>query len=473
MVSGRGGKLRRQLGLGDSVMIMVGTVLGAGIYVTGGIIAQYIPSPVLLLAAWLVGGLITLAGALAYAELGAAMPEAGGIYVYLKKAYGSLTAFLFGWISFLVCGTGVIAGLAVAFADYFSYFFPGLSFQHVIWTANLDIFGFPVEYSLSAGRLVGASAIIFLSIMNGIGTHLGKGIQNIFTVIKITAITALIVLGFATGKGQPVQFTLNPPGWSFGSLVSGFGMALIGVSWTFGGWNSVNFIAGEIKNPQRNLKLTLIWGTVFISFLYLLVNYVYLYALPIDQMSGVVRIAEKASTALFGVATASIISAVIMVSTFGALNGCILTSPRVYYAMARDGIFFKQVARIHPTFQTPLFSIVLQAAWAIVLTLTGTFEQLLTYTIFIFILFNAITALSVITLRKKLPDLPRPYKTWGYPYVPAIFIIASLGILLNTLMEKPLESLLGLTITAIGIPVYFYWNKIKKSGTNGKHPDKA
>jgi APA family basic amino acid/polyamine antiporter len=461
-----GSGLKRQLGLFDSTMIMVGIVLGSGIFLTTGIMASSIPSPTLILGAWIIGGLLTLAGALTYAELGAAMPEAGGQYVYLREAYNPLVAFLFGWILFLVYMTGCIAALAVAFAEYFGYFFPTLSLQHILFVKDLNIFGMTVHMSLSSGKLVGVTAILFLSIMNIIGTRLGKGIQNVLTVVKIGALFAIILLGFTIGKGTAIDFTFNPTGLSFTALITGFGLALVAVSWAFDGWNNVNFVAGEIKNPKRNLPLALIWGTLIITFLYVLVNYIYLYALPIGKMAGEVRIAEKATAVLFGGTTAAIISAAVVVSTFGSLNGSVLAGARVYYAMARDGLFFKRVANIHPTYGTPAFSIVVQAVWASILTLSGTFEQLFTYVIFVSIIFWITAAFAVFTLRKKFPDMPRPYKTWGYPVVPAVFIIASLGILINTLIEKPMESLAGLGITVTGIPVYYFWKRMTKKKSN-------
>jgi APA family basic amino acid/polyamine antiporter len=248
---------------------------------------------------------------------------------------------------------------------------------------------------------------------------------------------------------------------SFGALVSGITFALIAVFWAFDGWNNITFVAGEIKNPQRNLPRAMIWGAMIITVLYLLVNYIYLYALPINEMSGVVRIAEKATTVLFGGATAAVISALVMVSTFGSMNGSILAGPRVYYAMARDDLFFKRVARIHPKTGTPAFSIVVQALWAVILTLSGTFEQLITYVVFVAILFWVSAAAAVFTLRKKYPQMTRPYKTWGYPVVPILFIVASCGVLVNTLIESPVESLAGLGITLFGIPVYYYWKRKK------------
>lgn len=458
--------LIRQLGLFDSSMVMVGIVIGSGIFLTTGIMAKSIPSGGLILLAWLVGGLLTLAGALTYAELGAAMPEAGGQYVYLREAYGPMAGFLFGWILFLVYMTGGIAALALAFAEYIGYFFPYLGTNHIIVTLDIPLLKGSLHYSLTAGQMIGVSVIILLSIVNFISVGLGKSIQNVFTVIKIGTIAGIIILGFAIGKGTPPELAMDPAGMSFGSIIIGFGVALVAVAWAFDGWNNVNFVAGEIKNPRRNLPLALILGTLGITFLYVLVNYIYLYALPIQETIGVVRIAEKATGALFGSSTGTLISALVIVSVFGSLNGSILVGPRVYFAMAKDGLFFQKVANVHPRFRTPGFSILIQAVWASLLTLLGTFEQILTFAMFIAIAFWIAATAAVFTLRKKRPDLPRPYKTWGYPVVPAIFIIASTGILLNTLIEKPVEALAGILLTALGIPAYFYWKQHLKKGNS-------
>ena len=451
--------LVRQLGLFDSTMVMVGIVIGSGIFLTTGIMAKSIPSAGLILLAWLIGGLLTLAGALTYAELGAAMPEAGGQYVYLREAYGPMSGFLFGWILFLVYTTGGIAALALAFAEYTGYFFPSLGTENLILTLDIPFLKSTLHYSLSAGQLIGVAVIMLLSIVNFVGVGLGKSIQNIFTVIKIGTIAAIIILGFAIGKGTPPGLSINPSGMSFGSIIIGLGVSLVAVAWAFDGWNNVNFVAGEIRNPKRNLPFALIIGTLAITGLYILVNYIYLYALPMEDTVGVLRIAEKATGALFGSSTGALISALVLISVFGALNGTILVGPRVYYAMAKDGLFFRKVALVHPRFRTPGFSILIQAIWASVLTLSGTFEQIFTFAMFIAIAFWIIATAAVFTLIKKRPDLPRPYKTWGYPIVPAIFIIASCGILLNTLLEKPVEALAGIFLTALGIPAYFYWKR--------------
>ncbi len=451
--------LVRQLGLFDSTMVMMGIVIGSGIFLTTGIMAKSIPSAGLILVAWLVGGLLTLAGALTYAELGAAMPEAGGQYVYLKEAYGPMAGFLFGWTMFFAYQTGVIAALALAFAEYVGHFIPSLGTKNVILTLDIPILQGSLSYSLSMGQITGIGVIVVLSLFNFIGVGLGKLIQNLFTVIKIGTIAGIIILGFAIGKGVSPNLVLNPTGMDFGALIMAIGVALVAVAWAFDGRNNINFVAGEIKNPRRNLPLALIFGTLGITLLYVLIHYIYLYALPVSDMEGVVRIAEKATGALFSAATGSFISILVLVSVFGSLNGSILVGPRVFYAMARDGLFFRKVAQVHPRFRTPGYSILYQAVWASLLTLLGTFEQIFTFAMFIAIAFWIVATASVFTLRKKRPDLPRPYKTWGYPFVPAIFILTSCGILLNTLLEKPVEALAGIFLTVLGIPAYLYWKR--------------
>ncbi len=459
-------KLERNLNLFDSSMIMVGIVLGSGIFLTTGIMVKALPSATLIILAWIIGGLITLAGAMTYAELGALYPEAGGQYAYLREAYGPLVGFLFGWMMLLIYMTGAIAGLAVAFAEYTGYFFPGLSLGKIIFATNFDFFNLNFQVSISAGQLVGISLIIFISTINALGTGLGKIVQNISTILKIGLIAGIIIFGFLFGKGNPIDFSLNPSLVSTTNLMSGFVLALIAVFWAFDGWNSINFVGGEIKNPGKNLPLTLIWSTLIISVIYVLINYLYLYALPLNEISGVVRIAEKATSSLFGGTTGAVISAIVLVSIFGSLNGSIITGPRVYYAMAQDGLFFRKAGRIHPKFKTPAFSIFIQGLLACILTLTGTFEQLLTFVMFISIVFWIAAATAVFTLRKKYPDKPRPYRVCGYPYIPVIFITTSIGILIITIIEKPVESLAGLAITISGLPVYYLWNK--RSAQNKK-----
>jgi APA family basic amino acid/polyamine antiporter len=440
--------LSRRLGRFDSIMMMVGIVIGSGIFLTTGIMARSIPSPTLILLAWLVGGAITLTGAVTFAELGAAMPQAGGQYVYLREAYGPLAGFLFGWILFLISMGGSIAALAVGFAEYLGYFLPSLS-----------------------GKVVAVGVIVLLSAFNYIGVGLGKSIQNIFTVAKIGAMAAFIILGLTVGRVIEIDWTLNPQGAASASLWVGFGVAIIAVQWAFDGWHNVTYIAGEIKDPRRNLPVALVAGTLIITALYLLINYVYLLALPMNEMAGVVRIAERSSTALFGGATAGLISAAVLISIFGALNGAIFAAPRVYYAMARDRVFFQKVGQVHPRFGTPAFAILLQCLWAGALALTGTYEQLFTYVVFVTLTFWIAAVAAVFVLRRRRPDMPRPYRTPGYPVVPAVFIAATAAILINTLFARPVESLAGLGLTLLGIPVYYYWRN--RSGVGGNEHAEA
>lgn len=458
--------LERKLGFFDSTMIVIGIVIGSGIFLTTGIMAKSIPSPGLILLAWGVGGLLSLAGALAYAELGAAMPEAGGQYIYLKEAYGPMSGFLFGWTMFLVYQTGSIAALAVAFAEYFGYFFPTLSTNQYVFTTSVNIFGRTLPCSLSLGQLVAVGMIILLSFFNFIGLVFGSIIQNIFTVLKIATLVAIVAFGFLLGKGGEIDFSFVPSGFNISGLITGFGVAMIAVIWTYDGWNNLNFTAGEIKNPKRNLPFSLIIGVLTVTGLYFIVNYIYFYALPIREVSGVVRIAEKATTALFGGIAPPLISAAVVISTFGALNAVILTGPRVYYAMAKDRLFFKRVARVHPRFRTPAFSIFIQAIWACLLTISGSYEQLFTYVTFVTLIFYIVAVAAVFTLRKKRPDIPRPYKTWGYPLMPLIFIIALIGLLINTFVNKPVESIAGLGLVIIGLPIFYYWRRKSNDPVN-------
>ena len=310
--------------------------------------------------------------------------------------------------------------------------------------------------------------IILFSIANYVGVVFGKLVQNTLTVIKTGAILALIIFGLLVEKGVPIDLSFDAGDMSFSQVMVGFAVAMVAVFWAFDGWNNVNFVAGEIKNPARNLPLALTLGTILVGVLYVLVNLVYLKALPISEMSGVITVAESASSALFGAAATLALTIAILISIAGSLNGSVLVGARVYYAMAKDGLFFQKMTTIHPRFKTPSVAIVTQAVWSSFLALSGTLDQLFVYVIFSAVIFWIITVAGVFTLRKKKPDMPRPYKTWGYPVTPVIFILACTGILINTLFESPVESLAGLGITAVGVPVYFYWRGKQRKNRNSK-----
>ncbi len=444
-------KLERQLGLFDSSMMVIGIVIGSGIFMTTGLMAEALPSASLILLAWILGGLQMLAGALTYAELGAAMPKAGGQYVYLREAYGPLPGFLFGWVAFVAYISGTNAAIAVAIAEHLGSFYPSLSTHNSIIGIG--------SFSISGGQIFAMSLIVVLSLINYLGIVFGKWVQNIFTVLKIGSILLFALAGLFISTGNHLDLSLNPTDMSIGSILTGMGIALVAVNWTVGGWEYVTFAAGEIKNPKKNLPLALIIGTIMILVLYFLINIAYLKVLPMDTLIGEIKVGEMAAKTLYGPGIAGVFTLVIIVSMFGALNGNILVGSRVYYAMAKDHLFFSSAANVHPKFKTPGNAIIIQGFWAAILTLTGTFEELITLVVFVNFMMWIAASSTVFVLRKKQPNLERPYKVWGYPYVPAFFIIFSSVIMVNTFFESPEQSLMGLGLTLLGIPAYLYWKK--------------
>ena len=444
-------KLKRQLGLFDSSMMVIGIVIGSGIFMTTGLMAEALPSASLILLVWIFGGLQMLAGALTYAELGAAMPKAGGQYVYLREAYGPLPGFLFGWVAFVAYISGTNAAIAVAIAEHLGSFYPSLSTHNSIIGIG--------SFSISGGQIFALSLILVLSLINYLGIVFGKWVQNIFTVLKIGSILLFALAGLFISTGNHLDLSLNPTNMSIGSILTGMGIALVAVNWTVGGWEYITFAAGEIKNPKKNLPLALIFGTIVILVLYFLINIAYLKVLPMDSLAGEIKVGETAARAIYGPGIAGVFSMVVIISMFGSLNGNILVGPRVSYAMAKDHLFFSRVADVHPKFHTPGNAIMIQGFWAAILTLSGTFEELITLVVFVNFMMWIAASSTVFVLRKKQPDLERPYKVWGYPYVPAFFIIFSMAIMVNTFFNAPGQSLLGLALTLLGVPVYFYWRK--------------
>lgn len=444
-------KLDRQLGLFDSTMMVVGIVIGSGIFMTTGLMADALPSVSLILIVWLLGGLQMLAGALTYAELGAAMPKAGGQYVYLREAYGSLPAFLFGWVAFIAYLTGTNAAIAVAVAEHLGSFYPSISTHNIV--IGFDYF------SISGGQIFAISLILILSFINYLGILFGKWIQNVFTILKIGSILFFALAGLFISTGNHIDFSINPTSMSIGSILTGMGIALVAVTWTVGGWEYVTFAAGEIKNPKKNLPLALIIGTALILVLYIMINIAYLKVLPMDSLIGELKVGEATAKSLYGPGIAGAFVVVVIISMFGSLNGNILVGPRISYAMAKDKLFFSKAAEVHPKFHTPGNAIMIQGFWASVLALSGTFEELITLVVFVNFMMWIAASSTVFVLRKKQPELERPYKVWGYPYVPAFFIIFSSAIMINTFFESPQQSLMGIGLTLLGIPAYLYWKK--------------
>jgi len=446
--------LKRKLGLFDAVMVISGDMIGVGIFVTTGFIAATVPSPGGVLLIWLLGGLLALAGALSCAELSASLPLAGGDYIYIREAYGKLMGFLSGWSSFLVTFSGSIAAIAVGFSSFMSYFFPILGSDNVFFSAA--IIGHSIKVSI--GTVFSIVTVLILSGIHYAGVRQGVLLQNILTTLKIGSLLGIILLGVLVGKGSTEHFV---PFFDMSKVtdLSVFGAAFIPVIFAYAGWNAVIYLAGEVKQPERNLPRALVRANLLVILLYLAINVVYIYGVPVTEMKGALRVSEVATTALLGYQTSAWITAIITVSIFGALNVVIMLGPRIYYAMAQDGVFFRGLARVHPTFGTPSNAIVLQALWSCILVLTGTFDALFTYVSVIISLFSALTVGSVMVLRFKRPDLKRPYKLWGYPFVPLFFVLVSLWIAWGSLVSKPWESFGGVIIVGLGIPAYFFWQK--------------
>jgi APA family basic amino acid/polyamine antiporter len=460
--------LLRKLGLLDTTFLVIGSVIGSGIFMTSGIIAGYLPSPGLILLVWLVGGLFTIFGALSFAELGAMFPKAGGQYIYIREAYGHWAGFLFGWGFFWFIMCGGIATLAVGFAEFFGSFIPSLSSQSVL--LHLNIFGY--AYSLSAGQLVAMASIVILTAVNYFGIKSGSVVQNIFTLLRLGSVAAIVILGLTLGKkaGLTRLDQLFSGGGGFGpSTFKLFGLALIAVLWTYDGWYGVNCTAEEIKRPERNIPIGLILGTLTVTLVYLLMNVVYILALPVSKMKGVTKVGELASTQLFGAAATSVFSAAVMVSVFGCLSATIIYGPRVYLAMSEDKAFFKSMSYIHPRFRVPTKALLGQAVWSCILCLTGTYQALYEYVVFALVIYFAATGISVIVLRHKMPDKTRPYRAWGYPVVPLLFVLINIAIFFNTILAQPVKSLIGLGIICLGIPAYLYWKR-GAAGPGGSSP---
>jgi len=457
-------QLLRRLNLLDTTFLVIGAVVGSGIFMTSGHILEFLPSPGWLLLVWLAGGLFALGGALSCAELGAMYPQAGGQYIYIREAYGSFAGYLYGWGFFWFIMGGGIAALAVGFAEFFGYFVPSLSTQSVF--LKITIGGF--SYSLSAGQLVAAASIVLLTAVNYFGVKSGAVVQNIFTFLRLGSVLALVVMGLTVGKRAGITSVqeLFSGGPEVGpQTMTLFGLALIAALWTYDGWYSVNCTAEEIKRPERNIPLGLVLGTLTVMGTYLLVNAVYVLALPVDKMRGVTRVGELVSSQLFGPIATAVISGAIAVSIFGCLSANILFGPRVYLAMAEDGLFFRSMSHIHPRYHVPSKALIGQAAWSCLLCLSGTYQDLYEFVVFALVIFFMATGLAVIVLRRKRPHLARPYRTWGYPAVPILFSLVNLLIFLNTVISEPRKSVFGLLLLGLGVPAYFYWKGKARAGS--------
>lgn len=471
--------LKRSLNLFDTIMLVSGSMIGSGIFIVTADMMRVLGSPFWVLMCWLISGVITIFAALSYGELAGMMPEAGGQFIYLKRAYGKLTSFVYGWTVFTVIQTGVIAAVAVAFAKYVGVFIPFFDEKNTLFVIS--------NFSITAPQLLAVVMIVFLTWLNSLGINNGRIIQRIFTSTKILALFGLIVLGFIVGGTSGywetnIQLPFHPVGaatsdLTIPTLISAIGVALIGALFSSDAWNNVTFIAGEIKEPRRNIPLGLLIGVLIVTVLYILANVAYFMLLPAMgspegltvEQRGIAfaqndRVGSAAMYGVFGDISASIMAMLIIISTFGCNNGLILQGARLFNAMANEGLFFKSAAYINQ-YAVPSKALWLQAAWASVLCLSGSYGSLLDYCTFASLVFYMVTITALFWLRKKEPLAPRPYKAFGYPVIPALYILIAGAICVDLLIFKPENTALGLLIMALGVPVYYFFNKNK----NGLH----
>jgi APA family basic amino acid/polyamine antiporter len=447
--------LVRGLSLLDSVLLLVSGIIGSSIFLTAKDIAGPLPQPMLFLLVWVIGGVVSLFGCVAFAELGSMFPESGGQYVYLREAYGDLVAFLYGWMLFAVANGGTIAALTVASAAYTGQVFPIFSQEHVA----LAVAGIII----TRAHLFALLLIAIVTYVNVVGLRWGALLQNLSTWTKFSAMAAFVVLGFAIGKGDWSHFSSHGAGLTMGlhptQLISALGVALIAVFWAYDGWVYITWVAGEVKEPRRNVPLAMVLGVLVVGAIYVAMNVTYLYALPLPEIARHETIAHAAATALFSPHAAVWLSLMIAVSCFSAAATCTLSGARVYLAMAQDGIFFKRMAVIHPKWRTPAFSLIGQGIWAALLTLSGRYDQLYTYVIYGMVLSYTLTVIGLFILRWKHPHIPRPYRCAGYPWLPAIYVLVGATWTLNTIITRPTEAFWGTAIVLVGVPGYLYWKR--------------
>lgn len=473
--------LQKRVNLFDGISIVAGAMIGSGIFIVSADIARNVGSPGWLLVVWLITAIITLIGAISYGELASMMPHVGGQYVYLKEAYHPLIGFLFGWTTFLVIECGTIAAVAVAFAKFSGVLFPWVSEKNILFQAG------PLK--IKSTMIVAIGMITFLTWLNTRGIVTGKTVQNFFSSTKVIALFGFIAIGLLATKNINSWEINREVFWKASqvgpgnqviplvgfSLITAIGTALVGSLFSSDAWYSVTYLSGEVINPKRNVPLSLFFGTLIVSILYIFTNYIYIKVLPlsgspdgIDVLSRGIqyatddRVATSAMSVVFGDYAAIIMAIFIMISTFGCNHGLIMAAPRVYYAMAKDGLFFRKVGELNKN-GVPGFAIVVQGVWSVLLCLSGTYNNLLDYVIFAVLIFFTLTILAIFVLRVKRPDIPRPYKAFGYPVVPAIYILITISIMIILLIYKPDYTFPGLGIVLLGIPVFYLWKKHNKN----------
>ena len=443
--------LVRTLGLWDVTAITAGTILGSAIFLAAAFVPREVPHATLALLLWTTGGLIAIAGDLTYAELGTMFPGPGGQYQDLKQAFGPLWGFLFGWTSLFAIQAGANAYLGVAFGDYLGAFIPFFSSSHAIASIPIG----PWTFEPNTAQLAGVSAIAVLSTVNYFGTRQGATVQATLTVIKLLSVGGLIGFGLLAPANVSPDWTAPLP---TGHLLGAMGLAIVAVLGSFDGWYQATFSAGEIKHPERNLPLGMIGGTALIGVVYLLVNLVYFRAMPLTEIGASTRIGEQATTALLGPTAGRLLAAAVLISVFGCLSSAIIGASRLGLPMSEDAPAFRWMSGIHPRYHTPTAGIVTLGVWSMLLVLSGSYEQLFQYSLFSSFIFHVITGLALFHLRRQRPETARPYRVAGYPWVPALFVVAMTGLVVNTVYERPLQSLLGVGLVALGVP-FFRWRR--------------
>jgi len=449
-------ELVKGLGVYGATSVVAGTMIGTAIFVVPSLMLREVGTPWMVVVVWAFAGVLSLFGALGYAELGAAIPEAGGEYVYLHRAYGPLMGFLYGWTQFFVAKTASIAAIATGFVIYLSYFFPWL--DDVFWQTSPRVLEHSATLRLTGLQLDAALMILLLSLLNILGVRRSGAVQILFTASKLVVLALVIVLGLTLGQGSFANFRTVVQSNSQVSFVSAFGVATVSALWAYDGWNNLSMVAGEVQNPQRNMPRALIFGSLLVIGVYVLTNLAYFYVLSPQEAVNSNTITANAAQHFLGRAGGAFVAVGVMISAFATLNGSILAGSRIPYAQARDGLFPQALAGVHPRFRTPAAAILAQAVIAGFFALTGQYQALFTKVIFAEFLFYALVTAGIAVLRWREPGLTRPYRTWGYPFVPAVFVILSAGLLVNTFLQQRSDSLWGLVLMSSGIPVYFLWN---------------
>lgn len=449
-----GASLVRRLGPFDGAAVVISNVIGGGIFFLPSVVAQSINQPWWMLGAWGAGGLLAFSGAMAYAELAAFRPRSGGEYVYLREAFGPMAAFLTGWTSFVAGFSGAIAASAVALASYLGSFLPFVDGSQSLVAVSEGLF----TLSVSPQVILALMTIWGLTAVHVVGLGTGRFVQNLLAGAKVALLVAFVGMGFAVGEGSWTHF-----GVGVGRVSgSGWALALLPVMFAYSGWNAAAYLAEELKDPGRNVPLALGLGTATVTVIYLMLNLLYIYALPISELAVVnENVAYAVSERLFGSAIALPIAGASIIMIAASISAMVFAGPRVYFAMAQDGLFFVQASRIHPVFRTPATAIIAQSLWASILVLTGTFEQLVAFTAFAVVLFAGVAVGALFVLRARNPTAERPFKAWGYPFAPFLFIVVSMAMVANSIWRSPVISVAGLVVIAAGIPIYFFMRRLR------------